>query len=269
MAVKIVSMALDSPYKPTPKLVLVVLGDFANDQGVCFPSRKTLRNKASIGKTTLNYILDTFEHIDLLKRKKQKRPNGSDMSSLYFIQVEKLFILSNIENAIRSKYQTDKNLTDEQTKEINKKIDQEKNKYLNEYLHAYNEVRKSKGRSQGDLPHKVSKNSHVTTRVHGGDHLEPSINHQEEISKDISSSKKRESFNDFRARIKNEYLDMPLIKGAPGFLKDTVISLSSTGYLHNEVSKRDLDVEDAKKVWGWFYSNQDAILPTTKEVKAC
>lgn len=268
MAVKIVSMALDSPYKPTPKLVLVVLGDFANDQGICFPSRKTLRNKASIGKTTLNYILDTFEHIELLKRKKQKRPNGSDMSSLYYIQVEKLFILSNIENAIKSKYQMDKNFTDEQTKEINKKIDQEKNKYLNEYLHAYNEVRKSKGRSPCDLPRKVSKNSHVTTRGHGGDHLEPSYTHQE-ISKDISSSKKKETFNSFRERIKNKYQGFQLVQGAPGFLKDTVIRLSSTGYLHNEVSQKDLDGEDAKKVWAWIYSNQDAIMPTNKEVKAC
>jgi len=276
MAVRLVSMALDSPYKPTPKLVLVVLSDFANDQGVCFPSRRTLKNKASIGKTTLNYILDAFEYIDLLKRKKQKRPNGSDMSSLYFIQVEKLFTLSNIENAIKRKYQIDEDLTDEEKKELNKKIEQEigeeKNKYFNEYLHAYNEVRKSKGRSQGDLPHKVSKNPHVTTRGHGGDHLEPSDNHQE-ISKDISSSKKRrESFVDFKERIINLYSGYPILKGPKinndlRFIDEVVISISIE-YLHNDYTNKDLDPEDAKKIWKWMFLNQEKLLPIKKEETA-
>ena len=258
MAVKIVSMALDSPYKPTPKLVLVVLGDFANDQGVCFPSRRTLKNKASIGKTTLNYILDAFEYIDLLKRKKQKRPNGSDTSSLYFIQVEKLFTLSNIENAIHRKYQRDEHLTDEEKKELNKKIDREigaeKNKYLNEYLHAYNEVRKSKGRSQGDLPQKVSKNSHVTTRGHGGDHLEPSYNHQEDIN--ISSLSKRalKSKDSFINYIRANFINKLIVETVDQWTqKPIAISTSNQGHLYNLRTSEDFKGPRARELWANLY----------------
>ena len=247
------TLAFQTPYKPTPKLVLLALCDFSNDKGVSYPSLNTLKEKCSVGKTNLIYVLRAFEIINLLKRDKRKRENGSDTSSIYFLQTTKLEVLANIDE----KY-------DDVTQ--NRTVRQ---KFILEYEDAY---RKSKGSLSEHLQvHSVNpaQNHSMNTHIHQSEHLEPSINHQEEISKDISSSKKRESFNDFRARIKNEYLDMPLIKGAPGFLKDTVISLSSTGYLHNEVSKRDLDVEDAKKVWGWIYSNQDAILPTTKEVKAC
>jgi len=92
---------------------------------------------------------------------------------------------------------------------------------------------------------------------------------QKNINKKISS-KKTESFNAFRERMKNEYLGLNLVQGVPGlFLKNTVISLSSTGYLHNEVSAKDISAEDAKRVWAWMYSNQDAIMPKHKEVKAC
>jgi len=82
----------------------------------------------------------------------------------------------------------------------------------------------------------------------------------------FSSSKNKESFNDFRARIKNEYLDMPLIKGAPKFLKDTVISLSRTGYLHNDVSQKDLTGDDAKKIWAYLYSHPNKLIPIRKEI---
>lgn len=94
--------------------------------------------------------------------------------------------------------------------------------------------------------------------------------HNNKSKKKTLSSKKTEFFNAFRERIKNEYLGLNLVQGVPGlFLKNTVISLSSTGYLHNEVSQKDLSSEDAKEVWAWMYSNQDAIMPKHKEVKAC
>lgn len=89
--------------------------------------------------------------------------------------------------------------------------------------------------------------------------------HNNKTKKKTFSSMKTETFNDFRARIKNEYLDTPLIKGAPGFLKDTVISLSSTGYLHNEISQKDLTGDDAKKVWTYLYSHPNKIIPSHKE----
>jgi len=250
MSIKLMTLAFQTPYKPTPKLVLLALCDFSNDKGVSYPSLNTLKEKCSVGKTNLTYVLRAFETIELLKRDKRKRVNGSDTSSIYFLQITKLKVLANIDD----KY-------DDVTQ--NRTVRQ---KFISEYEDAY---RKSKGSLSEHLQvHSVNptQNHSMNTPVHQSEHLEPSINHQEEISKDISSSKKIESFNDFRARIKNEYLDMPLIKGAPGFLKETVISLSSTGYLHNEISTKDLTGEDAKKVWTYLYSHPSKIIPAHKEI---
>ena len=75
------------------------------------------------------------------------------------------------------------------------------------------------------------------------------------------SSNKREDFNNFRKRIKANYLGKKLIKGAKGYLNETVISISHIGYLHNEVSGKDLASSDAIILWQWLYDNQNLLLP--------
>ena len=79
------------------------------------------------------------------------------------------------------------------------------------------------------------------------------------INQKISSS--REDFNEFRKRIKKIYLGRNLVKGAKGYLPNTVISISDIGYLHNEVSGKDLEGNDAINLWQWLYINQNKILP--------
>ncbi len=238
------TLAFQAPYKPTPKLILLALCDFSNDKGISFPSRSTLMEKSTVSKSTLHYVLDAFEEIKLIQRERRKRKNNSDKSSIYYVQIEKLLTISSIEE----KYNDLDN------------IKSEKKKYLNEYESAYNQVKSTNKRSQSDHSKNHTKNIDVTTRGHSSDHLEPSINHQE-LSKDISSSKKKENYKEFRERIKNNYSGYELIRGAPGFLKDTVISLSHTGYLHNEVSCKDLNGEDAKIIWTWLFTNPHKILP--------
>jgi len=51
------------------------------------------------------------------------------------------------------------------------------------------------------------------------------------------------------------------VLGALDYANTTVISVASTGYLFNEVSQKDLNPEDAKRVWKWMYENQDKLLP--------
>ena len=75
------------------------------------------------------------------------------------------------------------------------------------------------------------------------------------------SSNERENFNTFRKKIKENYLGKKLIKGAKGYMKETVISISPIGYLHNEVSGKDLESNDAIKLWQWLYDNQNLLLP--------
>jgi len=82
--------------------------------------------------------------------------------------------------------------------------------------------------------------------------------------KTISSSES-EDYKSFRDRIKSLYIGKPLVKGAPSFLKDTVISLSNTGYLHNEVSKSDLSSSDAIQTWKYLYSHPEKLIPLQKK----
>jgi len=76
----------------------------------------------------------------------------------------------------------------------------------------------------------------------------------------ISSSVKREDFNDFRKRIKEQYLGKNLVIGAQDYLPETVISMSNIGYLHNNFSNKDLSTDDAIRLWQWLYQNQDKLL---------
>ncbi|MDY0402415.1 hypothetical protein [Sulfurovum sp.] len=155
MAVDLISMALKTPFKPTPKLVLVIYCDFANDHGQCWPSNTTVRNKARIAKSTLTYIRAAFETMNLIDTKREKRDNGSDKSNLYIINVKKLFEISRLDNELDEK------------------------KCLEEYSKAYDAAKKSNKDTEGSPsdPHpKRLKKPEVTPRGHGGDPLEPSYN---------------------------------------------------------------------------------------------
>jgi hypothetical protein len=73
------------------------------------------------------------------------------------------------------------------------------------------------------------------------------------------SSKTEEDYENFRKRIKKQYLGKNLVRGADKYLEGTVISISSTGYLHNEFAAKDLTSDDAIKLWQWLYGNQDRL----------
>lgn len=66
-------------------LVLLALCDFSNDDGLSFPSLKTLSAKAKVSKSTLSYILRAYEEIGVMTREKRQRDNKSDASTMYKI----------------------------------------------------------------------------------------------------------------------------------------------------------------------------------------
>jgi len=108
----------------------------------------------------------------------------------------------------------------------------------------------------------TERNKNVTTEIE---------NKREEIEKEplslSLSLKNKEDFHNFRKKIKSLYLGQPLVKGAPPFLSNTIIELSSVGYLHNTVSNKYLNNEDAFSVWKYIFLNQDKIIPLAKEEK--
>lgn len=63
--------------KGNEKSVLLCLADFANDDGFCFPSWKTILNKCNISRGSLSYVLKSLERKNLIMRFSRKRENGS------------------------------------------------------------------------------------------------------------------------------------------------------------------------------------------------
>ena len=85
MSIKLTAKAWETSQSGNDLLVLLALCDFSNDEGVSFPSLKTLCNKAKVSKTTLSYILKAYQEIGVLTRTRRTRDNNSDTSTFYKI----------------------------------------------------------------------------------------------------------------------------------------------------------------------------------------
>ncbi|WNL28006.1 helix-turn-helix domain-containing protein [Arcobacter cryaerophilus gv. pseudocryaerophilus] len=85
MSIKLTAKAWETNQSGNDLLVLLALCDFSNDEGVSFPSLKTLSSKAKVGKSTLAYILKAYEDIGVITRERRTRDNKSNTSTLYKI----------------------------------------------------------------------------------------------------------------------------------------------------------------------------------------
>ena len=85
MSIKLTAKAWETNQSGNDLLVLLALCDFSNDEGMSFPSLKTLCNKAKVGKSTLAYILKAYEDIGVITRERRTRDNKSNTSTLYKI----------------------------------------------------------------------------------------------------------------------------------------------------------------------------------------
>ena len=85
MSIEMMTKAWKTNQKGNDLLVLLAMCDFANDEGVLFPSLKTLGSKAKVGKSTLSYILRAYESIGVITRTHRQRENKSDTSTMYKI----------------------------------------------------------------------------------------------------------------------------------------------------------------------------------------
>ena len=72
-------------------------------------------------------------------------------------------------------------------------------------------------------------------------------------------------FQIFKNLIVDNYKNHILCNSPKGFTSEANISLNEIGYLHNEISKKDLSPNDAKSVWKWMFENQDKLI--LKETK--
>ncbi|MFW6026059.1 MAG: helix-turn-helix domain-containing protein [Candidatus Woesearchaeota archaeon] len=79
------------------KLIYAVLSKYADyDTNVCYPSLKTISEKASCDKKTTIKYLKELERAGYIKKTKRKRKNESDTSNLY--EIIDLGYISNAKN---------------------------------------------------------------------------------------------------------------------------------------------------------------------------
>ena len=151
MSIKLLSKAWETDQKGNDLLVLLALCDFANDEGVLYPSLATISKKAKVSKSTLCYILKAYEEIGIITRETRKRENGSDTSTIYKINT------LTVDTAA--------------------------------YKKAYQKARKYENTPQCGHPKKEEKVKIVDTQVHIVDtltancgHLEPSYSNRQDIN---------------------------------------------------------------------------------------
>jgi DNA-binding transcriptional regulator YhcF (GntR family) len=72
------------------RLVLLALADSCSDEGVCFPSLKTIARKANISEETTRKFLHAFEKIGLVEAEERFSPVGRRTSNTYKINLNKV-----------------------------------------------------------------------------------------------------------------------------------------------------------------------------------
>jgi hypothetical protein len=71
MSIKLMSAAWDTALPSTEKMVLLCLCDFANDEGVCWPSMERLARKCSVTDRTVRRAMGKLEEWGFVRREKR------------------------------------------------------------------------------------------------------------------------------------------------------------------------------------------------------
>jgi len=86
MSISQLNMAFnDSTIKGNEKLLMIVLADFASENGISFPSWNSLITKTCMSRGAISKWLNILVEKGLLLKKHRKRKNGSNSSNKYLI----------------------------------------------------------------------------------------------------------------------------------------------------------------------------------------
>jgi len=75
--------------RPIPKFVLTVLGDAANEQGVCWPRIATIAEKVGVSPRTVQRAVQHLVERELITVEQRNRSDGSCSSNLYKLLLER------------------------------------------------------------------------------------------------------------------------------------------------------------------------------------
>ncbi len=84
------SQVFDLKIEPHAKLLLLVLADYANDEGKCWPSLSQLIKKTNLSKSSVIRKLCEFNKKGLLIKEGQTANNGANIANSYLLQLNKL-----------------------------------------------------------------------------------------------------------------------------------------------------------------------------------
>ena len=209
MSIKLTAKAWETNQSGNDLLVLLALCDFSNDEGVSFPSLKTLSSKAKVSKTTLSYILRAYEDIGVITRERRTRDNKSDTSTLYKIN----------------------------------HLNIDANAYQKAYQKARNYISKNDESPQCEHPTKdkiVNTGSEiVNTLTANCEHLEPSsINHQ------VINQEERRENNSNLTNAKKETAPLSFYKNEN--IKSEINPKEIIETYRNQISNKHSDIEEPR-----------------------
>jgi DNA-binding transcriptional ArsR family regulator len=75
----------DETLDSNKKLIMLAIGDNANDEGFCYPSLSTLVAKTSLSKPTVIKHIKELEQMNLLLAKKRSKKGGGRYTTIYII----------------------------------------------------------------------------------------------------------------------------------------------------------------------------------------
>lgn len=75
--------------RPIPKFVLTVLGDAANEQGVCWPRIATIAEKVGVSSRTVQRSIQLLVKRGLITVEQRYRSDGSHSSNLYRLHLDR------------------------------------------------------------------------------------------------------------------------------------------------------------------------------------
>ena len=202
------------------RLVLLALADTCSDEGVCFPSIKTIAKKANVSEETTRKFLHAFEKIGLVECEERFNPVGRRTSNTYKLNLEKIG-------------------EDELTKDV-----------------IYSSIPKSKHRTSDGMNQFIPQSSELVHTYHPLNQFIPSImNHHKEPSKEPSSdsaiapSKSSIENNDELFTIKVAESPSAPTKRKPQ--KSNPIDDAFLSKLKSIYTDKDVDLE-YKKAQGWI-----------------
>lgn len=87
MSIRLVKAALGLPLSSTSKLILVVLAEHANEEGICWPATKRIAQNASVSPRSAKRLIRQLEQGGFLSVIQRFRDDGSQTSNKYHLRI--------------------------------------------------------------------------------------------------------------------------------------------------------------------------------------